>query len=82
MHRDLIHRGYWHEPHPVILVNEIKAFDTVMVEPHRHIGIVEQVTNNLYHVVFQDEFKNTIHEVYTKKQLQKVFVVIPHSHLE
>lgn len=69
-----------HCSHRIVLSSNIGVFDTVLTGPQKHVGIVEQVTNNLYHVVFQDSLRNTVHGIYTKDQLQKVLLVVPHSH--
>ena len=73
-------QGYTHGPHLVQTINNINAFDTVLVGDEKHIGIVEQITNNLYHVVYKDAMNNTIHAIYTRDSLQKVLIVSPHKH--
>ena len=60
--------------------NSIAAFDTVFVGKEKYVGVVEQITNTLYHVVYRDTLGHAIHAIYPKEQLQKVLVVVPHTH--
>jgi hypothetical protein len=60
------------------LTNRIGLFDIVLINPCHCIGFVEQTTNNLYHVVFQDKNGKVLRGIYTKNQLHKVLVV-PHT---
>ena len=64
----------------IAMGHSIVTFDTVLVGKEKYLGVVEQVTNTLYHVVYRDKFGRVIHAIYTKEQLQKVLIVLPHTH--
>lgn len=67
-------------PQGVAMNHSISAFDTVLVGKEKYVGVVETVTNTLYHVVYRDPLGHAVHAVYTKDQLQKVLIVLPHTH--
>ena len=65
--------------HTSLSTPDIHLFDWVLLSDNR-LGIVEDLTNNKYHVVFKDTLGHTVHGVYEKTNLQKVIVVTPHTH--
>ena len=75
MRRDIV--DCTHGSYITVPANTIQMFDTVLVGDKRYIGIVEQVTNNLYHVIYTDRLHHAVHGIYTKEQLQKVLIVVP-----
>lgn len=69
-----------HNPYGTVLSSSISAFDMVLVGDENYLGVVETVTNMLYHVVYRDSLGHAVHAVYTKDQLQKILIVVPHTH--
>jgi len=71
---------YTYGSHSVAINGDIKRFDSVLVEKQRHIDLVEEITNGLYYVVFINDSNNVTHEVFAKKDLQRIIILSPHVH--
>lgn len=62
-------------PNRVSMASTIHPFDVVIDGENKHIGIVECITNESYHVIFKDKLGHTSHGVFPRNQLKKVFIV-------